>query len=75
MPIYEYVCPTCGQSFEKLVRGGRNARDASVSCPTCGQDSHRREVTLVAPPVADGFSRNAAGRRVLELLDASGQAG
>ena len=26
MPIYEYTCPTCGQSFEKLVRGGRKAR-------------------------------------------------
>ena len=48
MPIYEYVCPTCGQSFEKLVRGGRKAREAAVSCPTCGQESFRREVTLVA---------------------------
>ena len=47
MPIYEYICPTCGQSFEKLVRGGRKAREAPVPCPTCGQDSHRKEVTLV----------------------------
>ena len=48
MPLYEYVCPTCGQSFEKLVRGGRKAREAAVPCPTCGHDSHRKEVTLVA---------------------------
>jgi putative FmdB family regulatory protein len=48
MPLYEYVCPTCGQSFEKLVRGGRKAREAVVPCPTCGHDSHRKEVTLVA---------------------------
>jgi putative FmdB family regulatory protein len=48
MPIYEYVCPTCGESFDKLVRGGRKAREAAVSCPSCGQDSHRKEVTLVA---------------------------
>jgi putative FmdB family regulatory protein len=48
MPIYEYVCPTCGQSFEKLVRGGRKAREAPVPCPTCGQDSRRKEVTLVS---------------------------
>jgi putative FmdB family regulatory protein len=54
MPIYEYVCPTCGQSFEKLVRGGRSARDAAVSCPTCGQDSYRKEVTLVASVGGDG---------------------
>jgi putative FmdB family regulatory protein len=48
MPIYEYACPTCGQSFEKLVRAGRKAREAPVPCPTCGQDSRRKEVTLVA---------------------------
>lgn len=48
MPIYEYICPTCGQSFEKLVRNGRKAREAAVACPTCGQDSHRKKVTLVA---------------------------
>lgn len=57
MPIYEYVCPTCGQSFEKLVRSGRKAKEASVPCPTCGQDSHRKEVTLVA---AAGPSGSAA---------------
>jgi len=48
MPIYEYVCPTCGQSFDKLVRGGRKAREAAVECPNCGRESHRKEVTLVA---------------------------
>ena len=56
MPIYEYVCPTCGQSFEKLVRGGRQARDAAQSCPTCGQDSYRKEVTLVAAVGASSFA-------------------
>ena len=56
MPIYEYACPTCGQSFEKLVRGGRKAREAVVSCPTCGQDSHRKQVTLVAAVGANGLA-------------------
>ena len=60
MPIYEYVCPTCGQSFEKLVRSGRKARDASVSCPTCGHDSDRREVTLVASLVGDNGTAMAS---------------
>jgi putative FmdB family regulatory protein len=54
MPIYEYACPTCGQSFEKLVRGGRKAREAPATCPTCGQDSYRKEVTLVAAVGSDG---------------------
>ena len=54
MPIYEYVCPTCGQSFEKLVRGGRKMREAPAECPTCGQESYRKQVTLVAAVGSDG---------------------
>jgi putative FmdB family regulatory protein len=48
MPIYEYVCPNCGQPFEKLVRGGRKAREKPMPCPHCGHDSYRKKVTLVA---------------------------
>jgi putative FmdB family regulatory protein len=54
MPIYEYVCPSCGQPFEKLVRGGRKAREATVNCPTCGEESHRKEVTLVGALAGSG---------------------
>lgn len=60
MPIYEYVCPTCGQSFEKLVRGGRKAREALVACPTCGQNSYRKQVTLVAAVGSDGSTSLAS---------------
>jgi len=30
MPLYEYVCRSCGTQFEKLVPVGR-----AVSCPAC----------------------------------------
>jgi len=30
MPVYEYDCAACSNSFEELVRG-----DESVSCPAC----------------------------------------
>ncbi len=30
MPIFEYVCDDCKESFEKLVN-----RDDEVSCPKC----------------------------------------
>jgi putative FmdB family regulatory protein len=46
MPIYEYACPDCQQSFEKLVSVGN--KDKPVPCPTCGKDSPRKKVTLVA---------------------------
>ena len=54
MPLYEYHCPGCGESFEKLVRGGREAREAPADCPTCGQDIYRKQVTLVASVSANG---------------------
>jgi len=48
MHIYEYVCPECGESFEKLVRSGSKAREMPVTCPNCGHESHRKTVTLIA---------------------------
>ena len=48
MPIYEYLCPHCGEPFEKLVRGGNKAKQKPVPCPICGKDSYRKEVVLVA---------------------------
>jgi putative FmdB family regulatory protein len=31
MPIYEYACPKCGHTFEKLQKFG----DAAPPCPKC----------------------------------------
>ena len=60
MPIFEYVCPTCEESFEKLVRGGREAREAAVPCPICGQDCRRKKVTLVAAVSTGGSNALAS---------------
>lgn len=60
MPIYEYVCPSCGQSFDKLIRGGRKAREATVECPNCGQQSHRKEVVLVGAVGSTGSASLAS---------------
>jgi putative FmdB family regulatory protein len=37
MPIYEYRCEACGDTFEKLVRRTEEAVEAG--CPSCG-DHH-----------------------------------
>ena len=34
MPIYEYWCPECKDSFEKLRQ--MNSKDADVVCGRCG---------------------------------------
>jgi|UniRef100_A0A7C4ARG2 putative FmdB family regulatory protein len=36
MPIYEYHCPKCDDTFEKLVFG-----DDQVVCPVCGGSVER----------------------------------
>jgi len=32
MPIFEYMCSSCGQRFEAFVRSS----DQEISCPKCG---------------------------------------
>lgn len=39
MPIYEYQCKTCGNSFEKLFFKGD---DEQVVCPECGDDKVKK---------------------------------
>lgn len=37
MPIYEFVCKSCGQKFEEL----KTIDDNSSKCPLCDNDSER----------------------------------
>lgn len=56
MPLYEYTCKKCSQSFELLVRSSE-----IPSCPGCGSSELAR---LLSPPTAPGKSAAiiAAGR-------------
>ena len=45
MPLFDFVCKTCGSSFELLVRGS----DAPV-CPECGSAALEKQVSLPAQP-------------------------
>ncbi len=51
MPLYEYVCQSCHQQFELLVRG-----DQEPACPECGDGELTRLLSVVAAP-----GRSAAG--------------
>jgi putative FmdB family regulatory protein len=41
MPIYEYLCESCGDKFEKLVR--RTEEVLESGCPSCGQKHLKQE--------------------------------
>jgi putative FmdB family regulatory protein len=45
MPIYEYVCQSCGGSLEALQR----LSDAPLTrCPHCGEEALRKKVSAAA---------------------------
>lgn len=45
MPIYEYVCRSCGHALEALQKVG----DAPLSrCPGCGAEELKKKVTAAA---------------------------
>lgn len=54
MPLYEYFCPTCKETFEAL-RPAPEA-DAPTACPTCGQPSTQRILSLFARSVKTTLS-------------------
>ena len=42
MPIFEYRCSDCGQTFEELVSSGDRDK---VQCPGCGSKSTDRQLS------------------------------
>ncbi|HUY18282.1 MAG TPA: zinc ribbon domain-containing protein [Candidatus Binataceae bacterium] len=54
MPIYEYRCDDCGQSFESFVMPGRTADE----CPDCHGAHLKREMSVFA--ARDGAAMRAA---------------
>lgn len=60
MPIYEYQCPQCGQSFQKRV--GFSQADERQECPNCGSQHSRRQISLIGG-VSGGASPSGGGSR------------
>lgn len=46
MPIYEYLCESCGDKFEKLVRRTEDAM--SAGCPSCGEHHLQQQYSTFA---------------------------
>src|ERR1700746_192421 len=77
MPIYEYVCDTCNERFEKIVIN----RQQEVSCPKCSGKKATIQLSVFAtagsggPPHPAGallraWRRWARGRLLLPLAPA-----
>ena len=46
MPLYDYACYECGNSFEKLRRMSDDDRE--LRCPQCGSDRIERLLSTFA---------------------------
>jgi putative FmdB family regulatory protein len=57
MPLYDFRCRSCGETFE-----ARTSVDALPGCPHCGADETERQLTSFAGPFTVGL-RGAAARR------------
>ena len=57
MPLYDFRCTACRQTFELLVRSS-----TEPTCPHCASSALERQVSLTAPQGASA-AIVAAGRR------------
>ncbi|MBI2992122.1 MAG: zinc ribbon domain-containing protein [Deltaproteobacteria bacterium] len=56
MPIYEYRCRHCDNSFEELVLSSREA----AACPSCASPEVERQLSVFSSP-GDRPAESAAG--------------
>jgi putative FmdB family regulatory protein len=49
MPIYEYHCPDCEETFEAFVRKSRETEE--LRCPECGSAAIERLISSFATSI------------------------
>lgn len=50
MPLYDFLCTTCGARFEELAFGGE-----TPPCPTCGSAATERQMSAPSPLKTGAF--------------------
>jgi len=58
MPIFEFHCDGCGQTFEKLVFSG----DPEVECPLCHQTQVNKLMSACAAKVGYKFTAASSAK-------------
>jgi len=56
MPIYEFVCMSCEEHFEELVRG-----NTEVACPNCGASKVAKQMSTFAMVGGGGETQSLGG--------------
>ncbi|HTT71117.1 MAG TPA: zinc ribbon domain-containing protein [Anaeromyxobacteraceae bacterium] len=56
MPIHEYACASCGETFEELIL--RASDEADLRCPRCGGREPARQLSS---PAGTSGSRGKGG--------------
>jgi len=59
MPIYEFRCKKCGETFEALRRVGDTGRD--LPCPSCGTKAPEKIFSVFAAGAGGGTTPTGFG--------------
>lgn len=59
MPMYEYRCTQCGESYEQLRR--MSEADAGLVCPHCGSEQVERQISACSIGGCGGGSGSGGG--------------
>jgi putative FmdB family regulatory protein len=58
MPIFEYVCASCDNKFEKLVLS--SSRERQLKCPQCGSSAVKKAISLFGTSGSGSSTATAA---------------
>ena len=59
MPLYEFTCTDCGETFEELVAASLDA--LGVTCPDCGSEKVEKLVSRFASTGASSATGGGGG--------------
>lgn len=58
MPLYEFVCAACGETFEEICA----VNAAPPSCPACGAQKASRQISAPSPLKTGAFPFPPTGK-------------
>ena len=60
MPIYEYLCESCGRKFEKLVRRSTDGDALEAGCPGCSGAGRKQDYSTFSAHASSGGTSAAS---------------